>query len=131
MKIISKRQRIESVSYQQGWNWNSGGGGFSFPCNEKGEIDLSTMGEAGKRNLANCIFGVIDVHYTGIETYHHSYSEPAIGKCRCGCEVVLASFTNSCFRCDRDYNMSGQELAHRSQWGEETGESLLDILSIQ
>lgn len=46
---------------------------------------------------------------------------PAIGQCDCGEKVVLAGFTNSC-QCGRDYNSAGQELAPRSQWGEETGE---------
>lgn len=50
-------------------------------------------------------------------------------RCECGLSVYLHGFTNTC-ECGRDYNMSGQELAHRSQWGEETGESLSDILSV-
>lgn len=42
-------------------------------------------------------------------------------KCTCGREVLCAEFTNTC-ECGIDYNMSGQMLAPRSQWGEETGE---------
>ena len=53
------------------------------------------------------------------------------GKCICGAKVEFSRFTNTCDKCDRDYNSSGQELAPRSQWGEETGESLSDILSIK
>jgi hypothetical protein len=52
------------------------------------------------------------------------------GTCVCGEEVEFSGFTNTC-ECGRDYNSSGQELAPRSQWGEETGESLADILSIK
>ena len=51
------------------------------------------------------------------------------GKCRCGRDVEFSKFTNTC-ECGADYNMSGQQLAPRSQWGEETGESLADILQI-
>ncbi len=51
-------------------------------------------------------------------------------KCHCGSEVVCEGFTNTCF-CGADYNFAGQLLAPRSQWGEETGESLSDILNIQ
>ena len=52
----------------------------------------------------------------------------AVGACNgCGSEVVLSGFTNTC-DCGKDYNMSGQELAPREQWGEETGESVADIL---
>jgi hypothetical protein len=31
--------------------------------------------------------------------------------------------------CGADYNMSGQMLAPREQWGEETGETVADILA--
>lgn len=51
-------------------------------------------------------------------------------KCHCGSEVVCEGFTNTCV-CGADYNFAGQLLAPRSQWGEETGESLSDILNIQ
>lgn len=53
-----------------------------------------------------------------------------IGKCSCGEAVGLSGFTNTCPKCGRDYNSSGQELAPRKQWGCETGESLSDILRI-
>ena len=39
-------------------------------------------------------------------------------------------FTNTCDRCGDDYNSAGQRLAPREQWGEETGESAADILSV-
>jgi hypothetical protein len=40
-----------------------------------------------------------------------------VARCRCGGEVHLSSNTNECSRCDKCYNMSGQQLAPRSQWG--------------
>jgi Zn finger protein HypA/HybF involved in hydrogenase expression len=47
----------------------------------------------------------------------------------CGHKVTLwDSFLNTCENCGTDYNGCGQVLAPRSQWGEETGESLADIL---
>lgn len=51
--------------------------------------------------------------------------------CSCGEEVFLACqghypFTSTCDKCDKDYNSSGQELAPREQWGEETGEHWSD-----
>jgi len=56
--------------------------------------------------------------------------EPALWRCDCGEELHLDGFTNTCDGCEADYNGSGQRLAPRSQWGEETGESLADILNI-
>jgi len=52
-----------------------------------------------------------------------------VAQCVCGEEVLLMGFTNTC-DCGRDYNMSGQLLASREQWGEETGESISDILGV-
>jgi len=46
--------------------------------------------------------------------------------CGCGAEVLCYGFTNTC-DCGCDYNMSGQQLASRSQWGEETGEHPAEI----
>jgi hypothetical protein len=48
----------------------------------------------------------------------------------CGEELYCDGFTNTCEKCGADYNWAGQQLAPRSQWGEETGESLQDILDI-
>ena len=50
-------------------------------------------------------------------------------ECECGRGVECIGFTNTC-DCGRDYNMSGELLAPRSQWGEETGESVADILAV-
>ncbi len=65
--------------------------------------------------------------YVGRKTGRHypsrpdeERSDPAI-RC-CGVELVCDSFTNTCDRCGADYNFAGQQLAPRSQWGEETGE---------
>lgn len=50
-----------------------------------------------------------------------SYRVPAQIKC-CGKWMSLDKFTNTCSKCGADYNGSGQLLASRYQWGEETGE---------
>lgn len=44
----------------------------------------------------------------------------------CGNDVVCENFTNTCPDCGADYNSSGQLLAPRAQWGEETGEHWSD-----
>lgn len=79
----------------------------------------------GEREMGIEIIGECD-HYVP-----YGYSSRAVkrkvGKCVCGREVQLLEFTNTCV-CGRDYNMSGQLLAARTQWGTETGESASDIL---
>jgi hypothetical protein len=47
--------------------------------------------------------------------------------CDCGRKVWCDGFTNTC-ECGRDYNWNGTQLAPRSCWGEETGESASDII---
>lgn len=76
-----------------------------------------------------CINKEIAVDSPKFKKREHNYIEPAIGQCICGCEVILNKFTNTC-GCGRDYNMSGQELAPREQWGEETGETYADLMDI-
>lgn len=56
---------------------------------------------------------------------------PKTIQCACGSSVACNGFTNTCSGCGADYNMSGQLLASRSQWGEETGESADDILNAE
>ena len=131
MEIIQHRQRHHEAYYMLGFEYNdTPGSGFSFPCDENGNVDDSKMNPASKENLSKCLSGQIPVHSTGVEKYEHDWTEPAIGKCnRCDGEVILDGFTNTC-DCGVDYNMSGQELAHRSQWGCETGECLSDILAV-
>ncbi len=48
----------------------------------------------------------------------------------CGEWLECSGFTNTCQHCYADYNMSAQQLAPRGSWGEETGESVEDILAV-
>lgn len=47
-------------------------------------------------------------------------------RCDCGVVVDCVRDVNPC-DCARDYNMSGQVLAPRHEWGEETGEHPSDL----
>lgn len=63
-------------------------------------------------------------------TVGRGWAEPAVGICEnCNADVELRGFTNTC-ECGADYNMSGERLAPREQWGWDTGESVDDILAI-
>lgn len=128
MKIIKNRQRVTKVSYDLVFDFvGCPGSGFAFPCDEKG--DVFPMNSAAAENFRKCAMGEYDVENKGVRKYEHSYWEDAIGRCvRCRAEVILYGFTNTC-RCGADYNVSGQLLAPRSQWGEETGESASDIVN--
>lgn len=73
------------------------------------------------------------IHQRSCEEFDsgRTYWHPAIGQCDCGAQVELAHFTNTCDRCGADYNSSGQRLASREFWGEETGEHPADIARIK
>ncbi len=70
--------------------------------------------------------GLVDGDGKPIQKWQRSKVEV---KC-CGEWLHCSGFTNTCGTCMSDYNMSGQQLAKRLQWGEETGESVDDILSV-
>lgn len=129
MKIISERRTVEGVEYSLGFEWvGTPGAGFSFACDKDGNIDVEAMPATARGNYEMCLANPGgELRATGVETREWSYREPAIGKCECGREVALEGFTNTC-DCGRDYNMSGQMLAPRAQWGEETGETWQDCM---
>lgn len=107
------------------------GSGYSFPCSVNGTLEPFTCPEAAA-SWVRCQQGVAAGCMTdkGILSWEYRTKWPTIGRCTCGREVVLDRFTCSC-DCGLDYNQSGQLLAPRSQWGEETGESLGDILRVR
>lgn len=62
--------------------------------------------------------GEYSVTAEGTKDYSYSYFQAAIGKCICERLVTLEDpLTNTC-DCGREYNMSAQLLAPRSQWEE-------------
>jgi len=127
MRIIQHRKQITETEYSRDFDYDGHSGwGFSFECDESGNLLQES------ERYAACLTGEVEgkrVIDRGIRSYTRTYTEPAIGKCDCGRAVYLDGFTNTC-DCGRDYNWAGQLLAPRSQWGEETGESLSDILNI-
>lgn len=54
-------------------------------------------------------------------------NQPGIARCACGRTLEFWDSSDVYCDCGRDYNGSGQLLAPREQWGEETGESPADI----
>lgn len=123
MKIIKESEIVNAVEYLRHFDWKDDpGSGFSFPCDEYGNVNLSDKPEA-KENYEKCLSGEYDVVDLGVQKYEWTYREPAVGLCNhCNAEVELYGFTNTC-ECGTDYNWAGQELAPREFWGEETGES--------
>ena len=132
MIILRQRKTVEAVSYMLWFERRDcPGAGYSFPCSEDGTVDEQLLRPAAQESLVR-VRGYEAPFYLAprVERVVTRWDEPRVGLCACGCEVELDRFTNTCARCERDYNSAGQELAPRDQWGEETGEYLGDILRV-
>lgn len=133
VRIISERRRVEVTRYALTFQWRSPErteAGFGFPCGADGQVIQAEMLPPARANLAHCLDGTFDVSFEGVRNESYSFMVAAVGECvGCHQEVELGGFTNTC-QCGLDYNGSGQLLAPREQWGEETGETVADILSV-
>src|SRR5271155_2348772 len=143
MRIIKQRTHHQDVTYLLNFVYvDHPTAGFSFPCDKLGSVNEAKMSVEGRKNYNACLAGAVrmlndglvvvtPVINKGVESYPNRWVEPAIGECdRCGSEVSLDGFTNTCANCHADYNQSGQLLGPRSDWGSETNEHLSDILNI-
>jgi len=119
-RYIQRSRTEDGISYSREFKWNDSHGGFSFDCDSMGNVEVEH--KEGQENYARCIDGSFDVTDLGVLETKWTRRHRAIIECPyCEEHVVLRNSTNAC-NCGADYNMSGQRLAPRSEWGEETGE---------
>jgi len=140
-EFIRKREYIKNYRYSLFFadEGSRGLSGFAFECDEDGNVteDFSKK-ESARKSYEGCVKGQVGDRKFGppqIQKMDYSYWCPASIRCSCGAEVVLelpskyySCDVNTC-DCGKDYNGSGQLLAPRSQWGEETGETYVDIMN--
>lgn len=117
MEIIKHSEVYDVVEFRREFVKN-GEVHYSFDCDRHGEP--SSLSEVAQKSWTLCTT-TGEYSDMGVRRYENTVRECAEGKCDCGRIVYLSDFTNPC-ECGRDYNMSGQQLAPRSFWGEETGE---------
>ena len=133
MKIISPRTVIEAVTYHIYFDYvDQTNTGFGFTCDKYGRV--LALDQIQRATYEACMTGEVNdlkVKKSGRVARRSRRVMPAIGECFCGTRVELSGFTNTCVKCGADYNSAGQRLAPREQWGEETGESIGDILRIR
>jgi hypothetical protein len=106
IKIISPRHRIESESYSLFFPClDYPGAGWAPPCDKDGNVSAERLAEV-EQHRADPNYGA-----PYVQTYRHSYMEPAIARCYCGTEIALSDpMDNDCRKCGRIYNSSGQEV---------------------
>lgn len=118
LKIIKERELKEETYYTYDFNRNNGGG-FTFPCDENGQVKLN---ECNKENYEFCLKHRKDFAWAGIIKHKVSYWEPAIGQCSCGEKLLIeAQYMGAfqCPKCKQWYNLFGQELLPPDQWEED------------
>jgi hypothetical protein len=131
MKIITERRRVTVLSYGLDFqDKQSPGSSLCFDCDADGTL-LPFKYPETEANYKLAIASPDRYAAPKVVNFSYSDTEYATGACDvCKHVMQLKSFTNTCEQCGTDYNSSGQRLAPRSQWGEDTGESLGDILRI-
>ena len=107
-KDVEEFHKLYVAARKQMWldhNWNDG--------------VWSREQDLGYQNFLSVLES--DNYSMGYYENTHFCRVPAQIKC-CDKWLSLSKFTNTCSTCGSDYNGSGQLLASRDQWGEETGE---------
>jgi hypothetical protein len=133
MKNMIRRDITYIKEFSRSYSFEGrNGAGFRFESDENGVVDVAALKPAGLKNLLACQAGVVDgtnMVDEGVSCFERKVVTPGSGECDCGRRVTLSGFTNTC-ECGADYNMGGQMLAPREQWGECEGDSLSDILAV-
>ncbi len=132
MLHFQPRQAVEETHYELVFRLCDGrGSAFAFACDEHGNIFKGELPQIAPHNLELCLRGEIDgytVRRGVLRYYTQNVVKDASGTCACGKHVVLNdAWANACSGCGREYNAFGQLLAHRSRWGEESGESVAEM----
>ncbi len=128
MPTVIQQSRTEDViTYLFEYEWvNDPGAGYGFECDANGVLEEP---EHPSVAIAEKLLAEGKLIKKGVRKYQNVARYPAIIECDvCRNHVSLDSaWLNPC-SCGADYDGAGNRLAPRSQWGEETGESLSDIL---
>lgn len=121
LDIIKERTRETVTVYYVEFNYKDDpNSGFRFPADSDGTIAFDKMTELAKANYRKCL---TDNRLTKakLKANVYNYTDPAVGKCTCGSEVVLTGGylgANQC-ECGRWYNVFGQELLDPKFWEED------------
>ena len=110
-KLIKERELITGIEYTKEYVWKDDvSSGFSFDCDEKGNIDCKYALKNIKLAKEKVKKG--ELLYYGIIKREYSYYTPAIYECHCGRKVEIDGDTRC--KCGQWYNGFGQEL--NSDW---------------
>ncbi len=127
--LISPRLHVDRVAYSLNCELTHPDGsviergmGFRFDCDASGNVNESALYPAGLANLKALRAGTISATRLTVERRAYVEHVPAVCRCECGKAVTLHDGWSNACDCGLEFNGSGQLLAPRAQWGEETGE---------
>lgn len=115
MIILKKQENHECVNYRLFFECKEFPEvGFAFECDKSG--NLLKISTAVWEMYLKCLSGKMEIIENGVrktldlkegklETYHHFWVSPAIGKCECGAEIELDEFTTFCSSCYKNLDI--------------------------
>lgn len=112
LEIIEHGSVSTVTKYYLYYRWkNRGNTGFSFPCNEVGEILLNEMGELEQKIYEACEFGEYskEVELQGMICDSHLKRKHTVGRCVCGEVITLSKFKVQCPKCHSIYTQLGTQ----------------------
>ena len=131
LEIIQERRRAERIEHRIVFTDNDGCG-FSFDANEYGNVVFNPEYEECQRKNYEAAMAAgpeaFPIEFNKHVTHRFSYTENAIGRCKCGEEFELYDQYQGacqCPKCERWYNLFGQELVAPEYWDDDVSESVL------
>jgi hypothetical protein len=119
-KIIKHSEREFFVEHSLNYDTSSNGG-FSFPCDQYGHVDVDSLNEYAKHNYQQCIDGMVGaIRPPYVQEREFSRFTPAIAECECGKRFEMDMDSEGlcyCY-CGKCYNAAGQSIRPRSEWQE-------------
>jgi len=130
-RVIRYREREHKTVYSMVFphdpnatNYPPRGGWYGFDADENGFVDRDALNPTARENFDYCC---LMRPWGWLESWQEEYTVPGLMKCDCGGELEMwRPGADIHCKCGRSYTSSGQLLALRSQWGEETGETAAD-----
>jgi len=108
MKIVFPKKDNEVCSVRHRYFQVNDNSGFSFPCNEKGEVLERDLHPFALSNFRPALRGERGTD-RGIIFLMVRFSQPAVGHCECNTYLKLENVENQC-KCGRVYGLDGQLL---------------------
>ena len=125
LEIIRERQVVTRVEHFISFT-DADGCGYNFDADEQGNIMFNPeCEECQRQNYEAAIEAgpeAFPVEFNEHVVRKFRYTEPAVGKCRCGEEFELVNQYQGacpCPKCGQWYNLFGQELINPEYWEED------------